>query len=81
MADIYNVKIHKPVMLEEATSMGAAVTGGVGAGVFQDFSAIEQFITIDQVHTPDLDVQMVYERTKQLFEAFYQAVEPIYQKL
>ena len=33
MADVYNARIKVPVLLEEATSMGAAVTGGVGGGV------------------------------------------------
>ena len=28
MADIYGVRIEKPTYLEEATSMGAAITGG-----------------------------------------------------
>lgn len=32
MADVYNARIKVPVLLEEATSMGAAVTGGVGVG-------------------------------------------------
>jgi xylulokinase len=81
MADIYNVRIHKPAMLEEATSMGAAVTGGIGAGVFKDFSAIERFITIDNVHAPDADTRQAYDHAKALFEAFYQAVEPLYQKI
>ena len=34
MADIYNAKILVPELLEEGSSMGAAVIGGVGAVYF-----------------------------------------------
>lgn len=34
MADIYQAEIRVPNYLEEATSMGAAILAGIGAGVF-----------------------------------------------
>jgi glycerol kinase len=34
MADAYNAEIRIPNYLEEATSMGAAILGGIGAGIF-----------------------------------------------
>lgn len=52
MADMFNVKILKPNYLEEATSMGAAVTGGVGSGVFRDFDVIDKFINIEEIEEP-----------------------------
>lgn len=78
MADIYNVRINKPVMLEEATSMGAAVVGGVGAGVFKDFTAINNFITIEDVHYPNEKAAKVYDHQKMLFEECYQVLKPFY---
>ena len=53
MADVYNARIKVPALLEEATSMGAAVTGGVGVGVFKDFTAIDQMIQINRTIEPD----------------------------
>ena len=53
MADIYNARIKVPSLLEEGSSMGAAVIGGVGTGIFKDFTAIDRFINIESVHTPD----------------------------
>ncbi len=81
MADIYEARIMKPVMLEEATSMGAAVTGGVGVGVFSGFDAIERFIRIDQVHEPNPDTQAAYRRTLGLFDECYRTLEPFYRRL
>ncbi|MHC4253918.1 MAG: xylulokinase [Planctomycetota bacterium] len=42
LADVYGCPIEKLNYLEEATSMGAAVVGGVGVGVFEDFLASER---------------------------------------
>ena len=49
MADIYDCRIESLNFLEEATSMGAAVIGGVAAGVFKDFDVIHRFIAVDHV--------------------------------
>ena len=81
MSDIYGLRIHKPLMVEEATSMGAAVTGAVGVGIFKDFSAIGKFITIDEIYEPNPDIQGEYDKYKELFEEFYQTIRPFYTKL
>jgi xylulokinase len=81
MADIYNAKITVPSLLEEAGSMGAAVTGGVGAGIFKDFTAIDKFIDIDSVHTPDPEAVKKYTPVKELFDECYFALEGVFQKM
>ena len=45
-ADIYNLSIKIPNHIEEATSIGAAVTAGVGLGVYDSFDGIDRFIRI-----------------------------------
>ena len=52
MADIYQAEIRVPNYLEEATSMGAAILAGIGAGVFKDFSVIDRFVRIEQTVQP-----------------------------
>ncbi len=37
MADIYGLPVLRPALLEEATSLGAAIAGGVGVGIFRRF--------------------------------------------
>lgn len=46
LADVYQEKIRIPKLLDEATSMGAAITGGVGVGLFADFSVVDKFVSI-----------------------------------
>ena len=81
MADIYDARIKVPSMLEEANSMGAAVTGGVGVGLFKDFDAIDRFLDITAVHEPNPANVKAYEPIKELFEDCYQAMMPIYEKM
>ncbi|MDI6772400.1 MAG: FGGY-family carbohydrate kinase, partial [bacterium] len=38
MADVYGLPVLLPRYLEEATSLGAAVAGGIGVGLIKDFS-------------------------------------------
>ncbi|MBQ6374008.1 MAG: FGGY-family carbohydrate kinase [Clostridia bacterium] len=81
MADVYDARIKVPVLLEEATSMGAAVTGGVGVGLFKGFDAIDRFIEISAVHTPDPAAVKAYGPVKEMFELCYQAMLPVYEKM
>ena len=81
MADIYDANILKPNYLEEATSMGAAIIGGVGVGVFKDFDVIDRFIKIESTQKPDQERQKVYQKIKPIFEKCYHALVDVYEDL
>lgn len=78
MADIYGMPVHRLSILEEATSMGAAVAGGVGVGLYPDFSIIEQMNQVAEIIEPNPSAQAIYARILPTFEAAYQALLPIY---
>lgn len=80
MADIWNARITVPALLEEAGSMGAAVNGGVGAGIFKDFSAIERFIQIDSIHEPSPGAKEAYKPVRELFDECYFALKDVFRK-
>jgi xylulokinase len=81
MADIYNVPVIRPALLEEATSLGAAIAGGIGVGIFQDFSIAEALTPeVDKV-LPNPDVQPVYDRLYPIFNQCYEAFVPLYDAL
>ena len=42
MADIYGMPVQRLAILEEATSMGAALVGGVGVGLYPGFDLIHE---------------------------------------
>ena len=80
-ADVYRTPIRKPNVLEEATSMGAAVTAGVGVGLFPDFTAVDRFLAIEEELRPNEERALLYDRLKPLFEDCYQQLEPTFAKL
>ncbi len=81
MADIYSIPVHRLAILEEATSMGAALAGGVGVGLYPDFSMIETMNRVVEVIAPDPAAQAVYEEVYPIFEAAYQALVPVYDRI
>jgi xylulokinase len=81
MADIYGMPVQRLAILEEATSMGAAVAGGVGIGMYKDFSISEQMNQIAEVVQPDPAAQRAYQKIYPIFEACYHQLLPIYDML
>ncbi|MHB8954983.1 MAG: xylulokinase [Pirellulaceae bacterium] len=81
LADIYNCRIEKPNYLEEATSMGAAVIGGVAVGMFDSFDVIDRFIRIEDVVEPIADHQAVYRRIMPVFDKCYHALVEVFTEL
>ena len=81
MADAYECRIESLNYLEEATSMGAAVIGGVAAGLFQDFEVIHRFIAVDQVATPIPANCAKYRRRRAILEKAYRGLQAVYEDL
>lgn len=81
MADIYNAKVKVPFILEEATSMGAAVTGGVGVGIFSGFEIIDEILEINETMYPDQQAVNAYESVKKTFDLCYEALMPVYEHM
>lgn len=81
MADIYNTRILVPTLLEEAGSMGAAVTGGVGVGIYKDFHAVDRFLEINSIHEPNQAAVDKYNQIKPVFDECYFALKDVFPKL
>lgn len=81
MADIYDARIQKPNYLEEATSMGAAIIGGVGVGAFKDFDVIDRFMKIESTQTPVPEHQIIYRKMKPIFEKSYHGLVDVFEDL
>jgi xylulokinase len=81
MADIYGLPVHRLAILEEATSMGAAVAGGVGVGLYPDFSISQQMNQIAETILPNPQAQAAYAKLYPLFDKTYHALAPLYDEL
>ncbi len=81
MADIYGMPVQRPALLAEATSLGAALAGGIGVGMYKDWSLAETLTPIVDEIQPDLENTRQYERICQLFLRAYQAFVPLYRDI
>ena len=81
IADIWQKPLLVPQYLNEATSMGAAVCGGVGIGAFPDFNVASKFNKTIEVIQPNDEFRWIYERMYSLFVKAYWQLRPIFYSL
>jgi xylulokinase len=81
MADVFGCRIDSLNVLEEATSMGAAVVGGVAVGLFPDFDAIHRFVHVEESVSPDPVSRDRYARLLLVFEKAYLSLVDVYDDL
>lgn len=81
LADIWQKKIVVPRYTEEATSMGAAICGGVAMGIFSDFKVIDSFNPGVDVFNPRAEYADLYYRLYNTFNKAYEALVPVYSDL
>ena len=81
MADVYGIPVYRMSILEEATSMGAALAGGIGVGMYKDFSLAESMNPIAEVIEPNAASHAVYSELVPIFRETYEVLKPVYSKL
>ncbi|EGK07062.1 xylulokinase [Desmospora sp. 8437] len=80
MADVFAIPVKVPTILDEASSMGAAIIGGVGAGLFEDFHVVDRFLKIERSQQLNPENKAVYEEAKRRFNDFYFALRPVFER-
>lgn len=75
MADVFGLPIARLALLEEATSMGAAVAGGVGIGMWRDFSQVDAMVRVDYTTQPDTERHALYSGLYEVFNRAYDALD------
>ncbi len=81
LSDIWQKPLEVPAYLEEATSLGAAVCGGVGVGLFPDYTVVERFDNAGKLIRPNRENKACYEALYQMFNRAYHALVPVYDQL
>jgi xylulokinase len=81
LADVYGLPILRPALLAEATSLGAAIAGGVGVGLFPNFHVADEFVTVEEAERPDPTHRQRYAALYDLFQHTYTVLEPIFEQL
>jgi len=81
LADVFNKTIIIPNLLDEATSMGAALIGGVGVGIYSDFDFINKMFRIKEIINPDENNSKIYNRIYPAFKGAYKGLKEVYEIL
>jgi len=81
LSNIWQKTLLVPEYLEEATSLGAAICGGVGVGAFSDFSVAEEFNRPIRCIEPEKKHAETYKKLYDIFCDTYMQLKPIYKSL
>jgi xylulokinase len=81
MADLYGMPVQRLAILGEATSMGAALAGGVAVGLYPDFQMALAMNPVAEVIEPNPAAGRVYEDLYPIFRESYEALVPVYDHL
>lgn len=76
IADVWDCTVRRRSVVEEANSLGAAVTASVGLGLLPDFSVARTLSTITAVFEPDPDRHALYAARHDRFLDAFRRLEP-----
>jgi xylulokinase len=81
IADVYGLPLLLPQLLSEATSLGAAIAGGVGVGLYPDYSVAHRFVQTAEAERPDAARHRQYSEIYALFLDAYRGIEGLFPAL
>jgi len=81
LADVFALPILLPRLLVEATSLGAAIAGGVGVGIYAGYKVVEELIQVEQGEQPKSEVTSRYQELYHIFQQTYARLEPVYDRI
>ena len=81
LADIYGLPVQAPALLAEATSFGAALAGGVGVGLYENFDLARALTPVAATSLPDPSLKPGYDRMYALFNRAYEVFTPLYDEI
>jgi xylulokinase len=81
LADVYGMDVLRLDHLEEATSIGAAVTAGVSIGALKGFQDVEKFTRVDARSEPIPENVETYRRLQPVFDKAYFSLVDVYEDL
>jgi len=81
LASMFGMEVLRPALIEEATSLGAAIVGGVGIGIFPGIEAVRDLLEIKDCFLPKEEESQVYERLYPVFKQCYLSLVEVYESL
>ncbi|MBR3294916.1 MAG: hypothetical protein IKI62_01495 [Clostridia bacterium] len=78
-ADVMDLEIKAPRFMEEAATIGGAITAGIALGIYTDEeSALEKYMEIVSVTKPNKENVELYKKLIPIHEKIYQGLKDVY---
>jgi len=81
IADVLNRPVSLTALTQEANSLGAAMVGGIGVGMFKDFSVADKMIKVVSIQEPQVKAHEKYEKIYPIFNQAYKGLIPVFDQL
>lgn len=81
LADMYDMPLLRPHLDATATALGAAIAGGIGVGLFSDFSVAGRLIPVAEAEGPVREHSLRYAALYPVFQQTYTALKPVFDQL
>jgi xylulokinase len=78
LADVFGLEVLRPVYREEATSLGAAICGGVGIGLYRGIEVARELVKIRDRFVPREEEKKVYDEMYPVFVRSYLALQEVF---
>lgn len=81
LANVFGMEVLRPVYLEEATSLGAAICGGVGIGLYRGIEVAKELVGIRDRFVPQEEEVEVYKKLYPIFVKSYLSLQEVFENL
>jgi xylulokinase len=81
LADVFDLPVQRPKLVVEATSLGAAIAGGVGIGLFKDYAIVNDLVQVEPGEEPIPENVARYQELYQIFQETYASLVGIYDRI
>jgi len=81
LAGIFEKEVLRMEILEEATSLGSAIAGGVGVGIFPNLNVVETLVKVKERFLPKREDIETYRRLYSIFMETYERLVPVFDRL
>lgn len=78
LADVLGVCVQKMKLVQEETSIGASVLGGMALGLYKDFSVVHRMGQVVDTVEPDPKNHEHYQQIYAIFKQIYYSLRPIH---
>ena len=81
LADVFGLPVLCPQLLVEATSLGAAIAGGVGIGLYPGYHIAAELVQVEPGEAPRPKAARRYEELYGIFRETYEALVGVYDRI